>query len=123
MVQYRWNRSQQRFESEAAAHDAGQWVELTEPELRQYGGWVSQAIDGMVTRRERLATFSGAVGIVIDGIGTAAVGFFSGAISGLMRASPGAQQPPMQPPAQGGGHVIPFPSPTPQVPLPAASGM
>jgi hypothetical protein len=121
VVQYRWTRSQQRFESEAAAYEAGQWVELTEQELRQYGGWVGQAVEGMVSRRERLATFSGAVGIIIDVIGTSATGFFSGAILGRMGS--GAQQPP----TQGGGQVIPFPAkppPTaPPVQVPAAAGM
>jgi hypothetical protein len=123
VVQYRWTRSQQRFESEAAAYEAGQWVELTEQELRQYGGWVGQAVQDMVSRRERLATFSGAVGLVIDIMGNAATVFFSGAISGRMGSGPGAQQPP----AQGGGQVIPFParppSTVPPVQVPAAAGM
>lgn len=124
VVQYRWTRSQQRFESEAAAYEAGQWVELTEQEMRQYGGWVAQAVEGLVSRRERLAGFSGAVGIVIEVIGTAATGFFSGAIFGQMGSGSGAQQPP---PAQGGGQIIPFPArPPPSVPpaqVPAAAGI
>jgi hypothetical protein len=119
VVQYRWTRSQQRFASEAAAYEAGQWVELTEQELRQYGGWVGQAVEGMVSRRERLATFSGAVGIVIDIVGNAATAFFSGAILGQMDSGAGTQQPP----TQGGGQVLPFPArppPTaPPVRLPA----
>lgn len=76
VVQYRWTRSQERFESEAAAYQAVQWVAITEEEMKQYGGWVSQAVEGMVSRRERLATFSGAVGVVIDVIGNVAVGVF-----------------------------------------------
>jgi hypothetical protein len=123
VVQYRWVRSQRRFESEAAAYEAGEWVELTEQELRQYGGWVGQAVDGMVSRRERLATFSGAVGIVIDVIGNVATGVFSGVIFSQMGSGTGTQQPP----AQGGGQVIPFPArPPPSVPpaqVPAAAGM
>ncbi|REG28079.1 hypothetical protein ATI61_109423 [Archangium gephyra] len=123
VVQYRWTRSQQRFDSEAAAYEAGQWVELTEQELRQYGGWVAQAVEDMVRRREELATFSGAVGVVIEVAGNVATGFFSGAIFGQMGSSPGARQPP----AQGGGQVIPFPSrPPPTAPpaqVPAAAGM
>jgi hypothetical protein len=123
VVQYRWTRSQQRFESEAAAYDAGQWVELTEQELRQYGGWVGQAVEGMVSRREQLATISGAVGIVIEVIGNAATGVFSGAILARMGAGSGAQQPP----TQGGGQVIPFPARpppgTPPAQVPAAAGM
>jgi len=123
VVQYRWTRSQQRFDSEAAAYEAGQWEELTEQELRQYGGWVAQAVEGMVRRREELATFSGAVGVVIEIAGNVATGFFSGAIFGRMGSSPGAQQPP----TQGGGQVIPFPSrPSPTVPpirVPAAASM
>ncbi|QRN99085.1 hypothetical protein JRI60_08715 [Archangium violaceum] len=123
VVQYRWTRSQQRFESAAAAYEAGQWVELTEEEMRQYGGWVGQAVEGMVSRRERLATFSGAVGIVIEVIGNTATAFFSGAITGRMGSGSGAQQPP----TQGGGQVIPFPArPPPSVPpaqLLAATGM
>lgn len=105
ITQYRWTRSRQRFESERAAYEAGQWVDLTVEELQQYGGWVGQAVEGMVTRREKLATASGAIGIVIDIIGETARGFFTGAILGRLGAGSGAQQPP----AQGGGKVIPFP--------------
>lgn len=123
VVQYQWTRSQQRFESEAAAYEAGQWVELTEQEMRQYGGWVGQAVDGMISRRERLATLSGAVGIGIEVMGSAATVFFSWTILGRMGSGPGAQQPPVQ----GGGQVIPFPArPPPIAPpaqVPAAAGM
>jgi len=123
VVQYRWTRSQQRFESEAEAYKAGEWVELTEQEMRQYGGWVAQAMEGMISRREKLATFSGAVGIVIEVVGTLATGFFSGAILGQMGSGTGAQQPP----TQGGGQVIPFPPrpppTTPPVRVPAAASM
>jgi len=123
VVQYRWTRSQQRFESEAAAYEAGEWVKLTEQEMRQYGAWVGQAVDGMLSRREQLATFSGAVGIVIEVVGNAATGFFSGAIFGRMNPGSGGQQPP----AQGGGQIIPFPArPRPTASpaqVPAAAGM
>ncbi|HEX5751911.1 MAG TPA: hypothetical protein VFZ09_37165 [Archangium sp.] len=124
VVQYRWTRSQRRFESEVAAYEDGQWVTLIQEEMAQYGGWVGQAVEEMVERRERLATFSGAVGIVIEVLGNAATGFFSGAILGRMGSGPGAKQPP----SQGGGQVIPFPSPSspiaPPVRVPAAaSGM
>jgi hypothetical protein len=119
IIQYHWTRSQQRLESEKAAHEAGQWVDVTEQEMQQYGGWVGQAIEGMVSRRERLATFSGAVGVCIDVVGSVAVGIFSGSLVG----GAGARQPP----AQGGGRVIRFPSrPPASVPpakIPAASGM
>lgn len=122
VVLYQWTRSQQRFESEVAAYEAGQWVELTAQELQKYGGWVGQAVEGMVSRRERLATFSGAVGIVIEVVGTAATGFFSGAIFGQMGS--GVRQPPTQ---GGGAQVIPFPvRPPPTAPparVPAAAGM
>jgi len=123
VVQYRWTRSQQRFASEAEAYRAAQWTELTKQELEEYGGWVAQAVEGMVSRRERLASFSGAVGVAIDIVGTVAVGVFSGALSGRG----GSQARPQQPPSQGGAQVIPFPvkSPPPSsqpVPLPAASG-
>jgi len=124
VVQYRWTRSQRRFESEVAAYEDRQWVELTQEEMQRYGGWVGQAVEEMVSRRERLATFSGAVGIVIDVLGNAATGFFSGAIQGRMGSGSGVNQPP----SQGGGQVIPFPArPPPTVPpaqVPAAaSGM
>jgi hypothetical protein len=123
VVQYRWTRSQQRFASEAEAYRDGHWVDITEQELRQYGGWVAQAVDGMVSRRERLATLSGAVGLAIDIIGDVAVGVFSGVISGQM----GTSSPSARPPAQGGGQVIPFPSrgspPVHPARMPAASGM
>jgi hypothetical protein len=121
VAQYRWTRSQQRFESEAAAYEAGHWVELTEQEMQQYGGWVGQAVDGLISRREKLATFSGAVGIAIEVMGNAATAFFSGVIFSQMGSGAG------QPPAQGGGQVIPFPArPPPAVPstqVPAAAGM
>ncbi|HEX5751163.1 MAG TPA: hypothetical protein VFZ09_33375 [Archangium sp.] len=124
VVQYRWTRSQQRFESEAAAYEAGQWVELTEQELRQYGAWVGQAVEDMLNRRERLATFSGAVGIVIEVVGNAATGFFSGAIFGRMNVDSGGAQ---RPPAQGGGQLVPFPArpipATPPVRVPAAAAL
>jgi hypothetical protein len=122
VTQYRWTRSQQRFASERAAYEAGQWVDLTVEELQQYGGWVGQAVDGMVTRREQLATVSGVVGIVIDIIGESAKGIFTGAILGRMSSGSGTQQPP----AQGGGQVLPFPARPPTAPpaqMPQAVGM
>ncbi len=119
IVQYRWTRSQQRFESERAAYAAGQWTDLSAEEMRQYGGWVGQVVEGMVNRREQLATLSGAVGACIDIIGGAAVWVFSGTLSGVTGST--------QPPAQGGGRVIPFPvrppSKAPPAKVPAASGM
>lgn len=48
---YRWTRSQRRFASERAAYEAGQWVDLTEEEMQQYGGWVGQAVEEMVRRQ------------------------------------------------------------------------
>jgi hypothetical protein len=121
ITQYRWTRSQRRFESERAAYEDGHWVQLTVAELRQYGGWVGQAVEEMVTRREQLATVSGAMGVVIDIIGESARVIFAGALLGRMSSRPGAQQPP----AQGGGQVIPFPArppaPAPPVQLPAAA--
>ena len=123
VVQYQWTRSQQRFASEEEAYQAGQWTVITEQELRQYGGWVAQAVDGMVSRRERLSTFSGAVGMAIDIVGNVAVGVFSGGLSGRM----GDGRPATRPPAQGGGQIIPFPSrgapPANPARMPAASGM
>ncbi|WNG21537.1 hypothetical protein [Cystobacter fuscus] len=106
VVQYRWTRGQQRFASQEEAYRAGQWVDITEQEMQQYGGWVAQAVDGMVDRRERLAGFSGAVGVAIDIIGGIAVGAFSGFIS----SGAGAERPSARPPGQGGGQVVPFPS-------------
>jgi hypothetical protein len=123
VLQYRWTRSQRRFESEAAAYKAGEWVDLTEQEMRQYGGWVAQAVEGMVSRREKLATFSGAVGIVIDVIGEVATVVFWGTVWGQMGSGTGAQQPP----SQGGGQILPFPlrppPVTPSTQVPAAAGM
>jgi hypothetical protein len=115
VVLYRWTRSQERFESEAAAYAAGQWTDIGEEELKQYGGWVERAVEDMVSRREKLATFSGAVGLVIDSVGEAARVVLWGAILGQMGSGPGAQQPP----ARGGGQVIPFPARTPPAAPPA----
>lgn len=115
VTQYRWTRSQERFESNAAAYQAGQWVEISEQELKQYGGWVAQKVEEGVDRRERLATLSGAIGVAIDIVGGVAMIVISTAMSGER----GASLP--------GGKVLPFPSkssstaPPPQ--LPKASGM
>ncbi|MCY1081870.1 hypothetical protein [Archangium lansingense] len=115
VTQYRWTRSQERFNSNAAAFQAGQWVEISEQELKQYGGWVAQAIEGMVDRRERLATLSGAIGVAIDIVGEVAVIVISTATASERGASPH------------GGKVLPFPAkPAPTatpVQLPKASGM
>lgn len=77
----------------------------------------------MVSRREKLATFSGAVGLVIDLVGEATRVVLWGAILGQLGAGPGAQQPP----TQGGGQVIPFParppSAAPPSQVPAAARM
>jgi hypothetical protein len=118
IVQYRWTRSQQRFDSAREAHEAGQWVNISEQEMQQYGGWVGQAVEGMVSRREQLATFSGAVGACIDIIGGVAVSIISSSL-----VSGGGTK---HTPAQGGGRVISFPvktlPPAPPVKVPAASG-
>lgn len=115
VTQYRWTRSQDRFDSNAAAFQAAQWVEISEQELKQYGGWVSQAVEGMVDRRERLATLSGIIGAAIDVVGEVAMVVISTAMPGER----GATQP--------GGKVLPFSSKpstgVPSVPLPKASGM
>jgi hypothetical protein len=115
VTQYRWTRSQERFDSSAAAYQVDQWVEISEQELKQYGGWVAQAVEGMVDRRERLAPLSGAIGVAIDVVGEAAIVVISIAMSGERGA------------AQSGGKVLPFPSKSPlgapPVQLPKASGM
>jgi len=115
VTQYRWTRSQERFESSAAAYQVDEWVEISEQELKQYGGWVAQAAAGMVDRRERLATLSGTIGVAIDVVGEVAIVVLSAAMS----VERGA--------AQFGGKVLPFPSKSPPgappVQLPKASGM
>ncbi|WNG55167.1 hypothetical protein F0U59_10545 [Archangium gephyra] len=121
VVQYQWTRSKKPFDSEAAAYRDAQWVDLTVEELRQYGGWVEKAVEGMISRREKLATVSGTVGMVIDLIGGVATTVLWSAIQGQMGS--GTQQPP----TQGSGQVIPFPArPPPTAPparVPAAAGM
>jgi hypothetical protein len=115
VTQYHWTRSQERLDSNSAAYQAEQWVEISEQELKQYGGWVAQAVEGMLDRRERLATLSGAVGVAIDIVGEVAMI----AISTALPAERGT--------SQAGGKVIPFPSKplsaSPPIQLPAASGM
>ena len=115
VTQYRWTRSQERLNSNAAAFHAGQWVELSEQELKKYGGWVAQAVEGMVDRRERLATLSGAIGVAIDLVGEVAVLVISTATASERGASPQ------------GGKVLHFPAkPSPNaapVQFPKASGM
>jgi hypothetical protein len=123
VILYRWTRSQQRFESEAAAYETGQWTDLSVEELRQYGGWVEKAVEDMISRREKLATVSGAMGLVIDLVGETARVVLWGALMGQMGSNTGARQPP----TQGGGQVIPFPArPAPAAPpaqVPAAASM
>ncbi|HEX5750227.1 MAG TPA: hypothetical protein VFZ09_28610 [Archangium sp.] len=122
---YRWTRSRERLDSVTAAYQAQQWLEISGEELKQYGGWVGQAVEDMVERRERLASFSGAVGVAIDFIGTAAVLIFSSTSSGSGASSPRAGQPTQAPPSPG-GKVLPFPSKPPPsaTPVrPAAGGM
>jgi len=112
VTQYRWSRSRERFESSTAAYQASQWVDISEQELKQYGGWVAQAIEGMVDRRERLATLSGAIGGAIDVLGEVAIVVISTAMSG--------ERSTVQPKAR----VLPFPAqPSHPVQLPKASGM
>lgn len=90
-------------------------MEISEQDLKRYGGLVAQAIEDMIDRRERVATFSGAVGVVIDLVGEVAMIVISTATS----TNRGTTQP--------GGKVLPFPSkPSPTAPparLPKASGM
>ncbi|WP_095990781.1 hypothetical protein [Cystobacter fuscus] len=115
VTQYHWTRSQTHFSSNVAAYQADQWVEISEQELKQYGGWVAQAVEGMVERREQLTTLSGAIGVAIDIVGEVAMLFISAARPGEHRAT------------EPGGKVLPMiskPAPTkPQVQLPRASGM
>ena len=121
---YRWTRSRERLDSAAAAYQAQQWLEISEEELKQYGGWVGQAVEDMVERREQLASFSGAVGAAIDFIGTAAVLILSSASPEGRGSSPSAGQPAQAP--LPGGKVIPFPSkppPSATPARPAAGGM
>ena len=115
VTQYDWTRSKERIDSAEMAYHEAQWVEISEQELKEYGGWVSQAVEGMVERRERLSTFSGAVGLAIDIVGKAALVFITTAVP-QERGIP-----------QAGAKVLPFPSrpsepPTP-LPLPRASGL
>lgn len=122
---YRWTRSRERFDSATEAYQAQQWLEISAEELKQYGGWVGQAVEDMVERRERLASFSGAVGVAVELIGATAVLILSSASSGSRGSAPGAGQPPQTPPSPG-GQVLPFPSkplPSATPVRPAASGM
>ena len=116
VTQYHWTRSREHFESNAAAYEAAQWVELSEQELKKYGGWVAQAAEEMVERRERLTTVSGAIGLAIDVVGQVAMLVISTARSGGERGT-----------APQGAKVLRLPSsPPPAEPpirLPKASGM
>ena len=123
VTQYQWTRSQERLDSMAAAHDAGSWVEISEQELKQYGGWVAQVVEEMVDRREKLATLGGTIGVAIDIVGGAAVVTLSSLLSGGRHAPSTVGQGLGTAP----GKVIPLPrrppSTVPQVQLPKASGM
>ena len=127
VVLYHWTKTRRCFRTAAEAYAAGEWVEITVMEMAAYGGWVAQVVEGMVSRRETLAAFREGVGIVVEVVGMAAVAIFSEAI--LARLMPGSRagKPPMQPPSQGGGKVLPFPArkppSSPLRDLPKASGM
>ena len=125
IILYHWMKTRRCFSTAAEAYAAGEWVEITVDDMMVYGGWVAKAVEGMVWRRETLAAFSERVGIVVEVAGTGAVAFFSEAILGRLLPQSPAGRPPMQPPTQGGGKVLPFPSrkPPPPVELPKASGM
>ncbi|WNG43084.1 hypothetical protein F0U60_02470 [Archangium minus] len=115
VTQYRWTRSQERFDSNAAAYNAKQWVVISEQELKQYGRSVAQAVEAMVDRRERVATLGETLGMAIDIVGEVAMIVISTATSGERGT------------AQPGGKLLPFPSkPSSTAPagqLPRASGM
>jgi hypothetical protein len=91
------------------------YMEISEQELKRYGGWVAQKVEEGVDRREGLATLSEAIGVAIDIVGEVAMIVISTAMSGERGA------------AQPGGKLLPFPSkPSPMAPpvqLPKASGM
>ena len=116
VTQYHWTRSKENIDSPEVAYNEAQWVEISEQELKKYGGWVSQAVEGMVERRERLATFSEAVGLAIDIVGKAAMVFIANAATQERSITP-----------QAGAKVLPFPSkpsaPAPPLSLPRASGL
>jgi hypothetical protein len=124
---YHWRRTRQCFQTAAEAHAAGEWMEITLEEMAAYGGWVAHAVEGMVWRREALTAFSAKVGIVVEVAGMGSVAIFSAAIFGRPTPRSIARQPPIQPPTQGSGKVLPFPprklpSPAPRE-VPKASGM
>ena len=114
VTEYHWTRSQERSDSAPAAYQAAHWVEISEQELKRYGGWVAQAVEKMVDRRERLATVAGSVGVAIDIVGEVALVIISA------RQPQGADSHPT-------GKVLPFatkPSPAaPPTRRPMASGM
>jgi hypothetical protein len=91
-------------------------VEISEQELKKYGGWVAQASEEMVERREHLTTLSGSIGVAIDMVGQVAMLVISTMTSGGERGT-----------APQGAKVLPFPSTrppaAPPVRLPKASGM
>ena len=122
VIQYRWTRSKEYFDSLEDAYTTGLWVELTEQELKQFGGWVAQVTEGLVDRREKLAALSVSVGVVIEVVGGAAILVISTAASALRGVGSTVRQGPPAPP---GAKVLSFPSRPSPAPaqLPKASGM
>lgn len=116
VTQYLWTRSQQRLDSTKDAYQANHWTDISEQDLKKYGGWVAQVVEGMVERREKLATLSGVLGVAIDAIGTAAVTLLSTRTPEEQQGTP-----------QTSGKLLPFPikSPStgPALQLPKASGL
>jgi hypothetical protein len=122
VVQYHWTRGKNDAASLQDAYKAGEWVELTEQEIKQFGGWVAQVTEELVERREKVATFREAVGRVIDVVGGATLLVITTAASAVRGTGAATGQ---SPPATPGGKVLPFrrpPTPSPAH-LPKASGM
>jgi hypothetical protein len=118
IVQYHWTRSKERFDSEAMAYQAAEWVRISVADMAQFGGWVAYAAEVMVSNRERLTTLSNALGVVIDAIGHVTIGTLTGETLRRMGPLP-ARQPPLQPPSQDGAKIIHFPSRAPPTQPPA----
>lgn len=122
VVQYHWTRGKEDAASLEDAYKAGAWVEITEQELKQFGGWVAQVTEGLVERREKLATFREAVGRVVDVVGGATILVISTAASAVRGAGATTGH---GKPASPGGKVLPFRRPPMPAPaqMPKASGM
>ena len=100
------------------AYEEKRWVDVPDQELQQYGELFEQAVELLVTNRERIRATQEAVNIPVEITGIAASAVLSAELGRLM-TSLGRR--PVQKPTPGAVPVTPVPArgPAPLPPMPA----